>query len=648
MSTTSKYLLQVLLILSLPNILLSQNKPDIGIIQEIAGNERLAYQKLLKGHRTYIGNNYDLKYHRFEWEIDPAVNYIKGSVTSYFIVTVPLTESIEFELVSELTVDSVLYHGQRTDFVSGENDILNISFDIPLFEGILDSLTIYYQGVPLMGNETDSFVQEMHEEVPVIWTLSQPYGAKTWWPCKNDLSDKIDSVEAIITTPSQYTAVSNGLLLSENISGNNKVFHWKHRYPIAAYLVAIGITNYTSYSNWAHFGTDSLRILNFVYPEDLYFAQISTPKSILVLELFSELFVPYPFMEEHYGHAQFGRGGGMEHQTMTFLGNFHYELIAHEVAHSWYGNLLTLNTWHDIWLNEGFATYLTGLSYEYLFEGKWWPVWKDMNISYVTSEPGGSVYVVDTTDVDRVFSPRLSYSKGALLVHMIRWIIGDDDFYTAMNNYLSDPDLAYGYVSNDELIVHLEAVSGADLTEFFNDWYYGEGYPIYTIRCNHLEETALEIIIDQQQSHPSVNFFEMPVPIQFKGSDKDTILVFDHTYSGQKFITDPGFIIDSVFFDPEMWIISSENNVIFGEDEIDKPEIGIFPNPFDKIITIEAESHQVSAIKIFDLHGKAYWDERYSHSAQHIVLNLSDLPAGVYLMYITIDGVLFGEKILKM
>ena len=648
MNTNLKYSLLIFLILTLSNILLSQNKPDIGILKEIAKNESIAYQKLLKGNRTYIGNNYDLKYHRFDWEIDPAVNYIRGSVVSYFVITVPLTDSIEFELVSELTVDSVLYHKQNADFRSGENDVLTILFDEPLTEDILDSVTIYYQGIPVQGNETGSFVQELHEETPVIWTLSEPYGAKTWWPCKNDLSDKIDSTETIIITPAQYIAVSNGLLLSAMPSGNNTVFHWKHRYPIAAYLVAIGVTIYISYSDYAPFGNDSLEILNFVYPEDLAMAEISTPKSIPVLQLFSELFTPYPFMEEHYGHTQFGRGGGMEHQTMTFLGNYHYELIAHEIAHSWFGNMLTLNTWHDIWLNEGFATYLTALSYEHLFEGKWWPVWKEMNIDYVTSEPGGSVYVVDTTDVERVFSARLSYSKGALLVHMIRWIIGDENFYTAMNNYLIDPDLAYGYVSNDDLIEHLESVSGVDLTEFFNDWYYAEGYPMYTVTCNHLEGTGLEVIIDQQQSNPSVDFFEMPLPIQFKGFENDTILVFDHTHTGQRFTADPGFVTDSVFFDPEMWILSNQNSVIYGLDKFEKPSIKIFPNPFEETVTVDVSGYEIGGIRIYDLNGKLLLKENYDSPQNHCVLNLSDIPAGIYLIHSVIEGNDVSGKIIKL
>ena len=648
MSNINKYTLLFILILTQSNILLSQDKPDIGILNEIAKNESIAYQKLLKGNRTYIGNNYDLKYHRFEWEIDPAVNYIKGSVTSYFVITVSSTDSIDFELVSELTVDSVMFHKEKTDFLFSKNDVLSVFFNAPLNEGILDSVTVYYHGIPVQGNETGSFVQELHEDTPVIWTVSEPYGTKTWWPCKNDLSDKIDSIETIITTPAQYIAVSNGLLLSATPSGNNIVFHWKHRYPIAAYLVAIGVTNYISYSDYAPFGNDSLEILNFVFPEDLALAEINTPKSIPVLQLFSELFTPYPFMEEHYGHTQFGRGGGMEHQTMTFLGNYHYELIAHEIAHSWFGNMLTLNTWHDIWLNEGFATYLTALSYEHLFEGKWWPVWKEMNIDYVTSEPGGSVYVVDTTDVERVFSARLSYSKGALLVHMIRWIMGDENFYTAMNNYLMDPDLAYGYVGNDDLIEHLESVSGVDLTEFFNDWYYAEGYPMYTVMCNHLEGTELEVIIYQQQSNPSVSFFEMPVPIQFKGTENDTILVFDNTYTGQRFTADPGFDTDSVFFDPEMWILSDQNLVIYGLEEFEKPSIKIFPNPFEETVTVDVSGYQIGGIGIYDLNGKLLLKESYNPPQQHCVLNLTDIPAGIYLIHSVIEGKDVFGKIIKL
>jgi len=626
----------------------SQVEPNLNNLIELAGSESRNYNTQENERGEIIGANYDLKYHRLEWEINPEINYIRGSVTSYFIITSPETEQISFELVSEMDVDSVIFRNSAVDFNLSENDELKIMLNVSLPYGTSDSVTVFYQGVPVSGNETGSFVQSTHNDIPIIWTLSEPYGAKSWWPCKNDLSDKIDSIDIYLSTPAIYQAVSNGLLIKEFQSCPNIVYHWKHGYPIAAYLIGVAVTNYVKYSDWAPIGNDTLEILNYVFPEDLDHAQSITPESITILQLFSELFTPYPFLDEHYGHTQWGKGGGMEHQTMTFLGTFQHEIIAHEIAHSWFGNDLTLNSWHDIWLNEGFATYFAGLTYEHMFDGKFWPIWKNLNIGHVTSEPGGSVYVEDTTSRERIFSARLSYSKGALLAHMIRWIIGDENFYSAMRNYLQDPDLVYNYVGNDDLIEHLETVSGVDLTEFFEDWYYGEGYPIYNIKCNSLEGTELEVFIYQEQSHPSVEFFEMPVPILFKSSDQDTTFIFNNTYSGQRFTADPGFITDSVFFDPEQWLISDHNSVIFGYDELDKNIIQIFPNPFKNAVTLHAESYQIDRIEVFNLNGKLVFDEEFEtyHTTYYIMLD--KLTKGVYLVNSTIGDRSISHKIIKL
>ena len=328
-----KIKLLILLALGLSFRSFSQINSKIDNTDEISSIEKKGVILNSKSLRSLVTNNYDLKYNRCEWQIDPAINYIKGAVTFFFEPLVNNFNQIQFDLSDSLTVDSVKYHSTSLTFAHLTGDLLQITLNTTIPINTLDSLTIYYQGVPA-GSGFGSFVHSTHSGTPIIWTLSEPFGAKDWWPCKNDLIDKSDSIDVIVTVPQGNRVASNGVLISETPSGSNVIFHWKTRYAIASYLVAIGVTNYVQYSNYVPLPAgDSLLVLNYVYPEDLVPAQSQTPDIINVIKLYDSLTIQYPFAKEKYGHCEFGWGGGMEHQTMSFVVNFGHSLIAHECAH---------------------------------------------------------------------------------------------------------------------------------------------------------------------------------------------------------------------------------------------------------------------------------------------------------------------------
>ncbi|MBL0103769.1 MAG: hypothetical protein IPP51_08435 [Bacteroidetes bacterium] len=239
-------------------------------------------------------------------------------------------------------------------------------------------------------------------------------------------------------------------------NGSTNTYQWKHRYPIAAYLVCLAVTDYAEYSHWVPYGSDLLEVQNYVYPEDSAFAVTQTNQIVPIMQLYDTLFGIYPFQNEKYGHAQFNWGGGMEHQTITFVSGFDFELIAHELAHHWFGDKVTCASWHDIWLNEGFATYLALLCYEHM-DPNYWLMSKQYYISSVTSSPDGSVYCPDTLDPNRIFDGRLSYFKGAMILNQLRWVIGDSAFFAGCNNYLTDVACAYGFATTDQFRQHMEA-----------------------------------------------------------------------------------------------------------------------------------------------------------------------------------------------
>jgi aminopeptidase N len=613
-----------------------------GLQQVIKGEKRAAvYHAYTPVTRAL--NTYDLKYHKLEWTVDPLVKHISGKVTSHFVPSASLS-SIQFDLSDSLNADSVLYHALPITF-SHSTNILTVNFPAALPGAVLDSVSVYYHGIPTSGG-LGAFAQGSNGADSIVWTLSEPYGAYEWWPCKQDLLDKIDSIDVFITNPAQYDAASNGILVSTSIVGPNKISHWKHRYPIATYLICMAVTDYAIYSNFVPYGASNVEVLNYVYPADSALAASATPNIIPQMQLYDTLFGLYPFANEKYGHAQFGWGGGMEHQTFTFIGGFSYDLLAHELAHHWFGDKVTCGTWEDIWLNEGWATYLSGLCYEHYSPNLYWPIFKTNVITEICSQPDGSVFCPDTTNISRIFDSRLTYYKGAYILHTLRWVMGDANFYTAVNNYLHDPGIMYNFARTAQFKAHMEAVHGSDLTWYFNDWFTGEGFPTYNITWGSVGGNNINISIGQTQSHPSVSFYELPVPVQFKNATQDTILVFNHTFPGQFFSATLSFAPDTAIFDPEQWIISANNTMVSVGELSLAQQLNVYPTITNNSVNVFLDGQETNfSLNIYDANGKCI-------SAQKLVstkteISLKDLDAGMYYFVAGNGKALKRQKVVK-
>ncbi len=592
-----------------------------------------------------LTQDYDVVYHRLSLEVDPFVSYIKGQVTTWFKPQTPGLDVLHFDMYDGLMIDSIQWHNSYCTYTKA-NNTLAIQLPEALLAGELDSVRIWYQGKPSTSG-FGSFNQSTHNNTPILWTLSEPYGARDWWPCKQDLTDKADSIDVIITTPGMYRAASNGLLVEEYSFGDQKVYHWQHRYPIAAYLVAFAVTDYAVYSDFVPTSTKPIEVLNYVYPENLAASQSATQAIVPIMQLYNDLFGLYPFAEEKYGHAQFGWGGGMEHQTMSFMVGFSHILMAHELAHQWFGDKVTCASWEDIWLNEGFATYLEGLNYEHGIGPTDWMSWKKGKIDHVTSSPDGSVWVNDTTSVGRIFSSRLSYSKGAMVLHMLRWELGDDAFFQGVRNYLNDPKNAYAYGHTTELIDHLEATSGQDLTTFFQNWFYGEGYPTYSINWS-VNGNQVVLQVDQSTSHPSVAFFPMTLPIQIKGlAGQDTIIRLPHTYSGESFLINLPWQAIDLQFDPDLWIVKGQTQITVGlEDPTWSIGFSCFPNPVgSNPLTILSPDNPIQRLTFIDQLGHSTF-QTCTQGQTRIDIPANQVPDGLsYLLITTRKGTLIRKNI---
>ncbi len=627
-------------LLFIPLILLSFviNAQDyLKDFSKIVENETKAAEKKFNGTKNLNNGNYDLKYHRLDLLVNPNAAFIEGDVTSYFEAKENLNE-ITFELSDNMIVSEIIQRGSSLSFTQNSDDEVVITLPVTQNIGVLDSLTISYSGNPISSG-FGSFEQSTHNGDPIVWTLSEPYGALGWWPCKQDLNDKIDVIDVYITTPQfnpsneEYFAAANGLEQSQVVNGNNKTTHFKHQYAIPAYLVAIAVTNYEIYSHVVDNDGNPFDIVNYVYPEDLSNAQSSTPVTVDIMNLFTDLFEEYPYSDEKYGHAQFGWGGGMEHTTVSFMGGFSRGLIAHELAHQWFGDKITCGSWQDIWLNEGFATYLSGLTIKNLDGEANFKSWRTDKINSATSYTSGSVYVPaqDTTDVGRVFSGRLSYNKPSMVLHMLNRELGEATFYQGVQEYLSDPNFAYGYAKTPDFQAKMEAISGEDLTEFFNDWIYGEGYPTYTIVWSRINASQISIVINQAQSHNSVDFFEAPVPLKIFGNGGEEVdIILDNTTNGQEFIEDIAFDIGLIAFDVDHHLISKNNTVILGINENSiANNIVVYPNPsVNKIYIDRPVSVDIERIKIYSVLGQLLRVQSFSE-----IIDISELSSGLYYIY---------------
>lgn len=564
-------------------------------------------------------------------EVDPEVNYISGSNTIYFTSKDSSLQSIIIDLSQQLQIDSIRSQNTRLNYVRLDSNQIEINLKDSLMISQLDSVQLFYQGSPQSGG-LGTFVQTSYNgQDSILWTLSQPYGASEWWPCVNNLEDKTDSIDLNITVPLGNQAASVGLLKSIDTTANKATYHWKSRYPIATYLVALAVTNYEIHEEKRAVGSDSLLFQHFLYPGDSLSLSQSIKVTPVFLNFFDSLFGEYPFIQEKYGHASFTFGGGMEHQTMSFMGSYGGELIAHELAHQWFGNKVTCASWQDLWLNEAFATYANMLTYEFgiLHDPIYLPLALQgfRNISFLY--PHASVFRSDTSEADSIFT-RVPYYKGASLLHMLRFKMGDAAFFQALRNYLKNPALEYGFATTDDLKRELELSSGENLDEFFKDWYYGKGYPSYTAIWSQ-DSSSFKIQIMQSQSDPSVYFFNMPIPYQLKGPNLDSMVILDPRFSGDLFTLNINKQVDSVIFDPEIWI-GAKSEVINSVPELnsEKYALQLYPNPAKNSLFIEIDpTFKASTVEIWNFQAQLIRREKFKGN-----INLENLPTGTYILQI--------------
>ncbi len=614
-----------------------------GVLQK----EQQAYYKMAAGNINPNTLNYDLRYQRMDLELNPAQSMVSGSVTSHFIPNQSMN-AIYFDLSHAVPVSQVLYHGVSIPFQQLPTKELRIDFVAARPANVLDSLTIHYAGAPDLTY--NALKTSMQNGVPIMASLNEPYGAQDWFPTKQSLNDKIEKFDFKITTPDTFSVAANGLLMSETALPNNrKLTFWRTNYPMTAYLAAVSITNFTKLNDVI--GNPPIPFVNYVYPttaaDPAKMANIEWTKQAMIT--FENYFGAYPFRNEKYGHMEFDYGGTcMEHQTMSSMSSWGRGVIAHELAHQWFGDKVTCKTWNDIWINEGFAVFGEHVAYEkILLSPSAFLQYLQGQKDYITSVDNGSTYVPDASlmNVGRIFHGRLTYAKGGYLLRMIKWMVSDPVFYNALQQYHVRPNLAYNYASVDDFKASFLQSTGRDLTEFFNDWYYNQGHPTYNITWNQLPNQSIAFRVNQTQSHASVSYFDMQLPIRVNGTHGEVAYFApNNTVNNEYFVFPLNFTVASVDFNYEFQILEKNSTVTrdltMNVAETGLQEFVIYPVPAGDELNIKGIDRTVP-YKIFSADGRLVKNGKYNPET---AINVSELVKGAYIINIDGRSVKFTKK----
>ncbi|PWB72806.1 hypothetical protein C3F09_06040 [candidate division GN15 bacterium] len=471
--------------------------------------------------------NYDVKFYDIHLRVNDTTSILYGAVKMVAEATEPGVSQVQVDLFDNMVIDSIVSPAGALTYTRASN-MVTVTLDKAYNPGGRFSVTIGYHGHPTEGGfQAFSFGSRLGKKV--ISSLSEPYYSRTWWPCKDRNDDKADSFKICIEVDTSFYVGSNGSLDSiRTASANSKRFYYAVHYPMVNYLFSVAISPYTIWKQyyWYNAGKDSMVITHAVYSDRYDYSLPRWGITPVAIAMLSQSYGQYPFITEKYGHSNFEWGGGMEHQTMTSMTGadfgFQEDVVVHELSHQWVGDMITCKSWHDIWLNEGWASYSEAIFY--LNRDGWqgyrnWMTTMDWNHN-------GSVYVTDTTSVASIFS-RTVYDKGAWVLHMLRGVIGETKFSQLLNTYFNS-QYRHSSLTSAEFQALVESVYGQDLSWFFQEWLYGTKRPAYNWAYYTEPATGggydTYIWVSQvQTTNPLV--FQMPIEFAFdySGYPTDTI-----------------------------------------------------------------------------------------------------------------------------
>ena len=521
-------------------------------------------------HPNLLLEKYDVKFYGLDLNINDTTDDLSGNVEILLQVTAPFLDTLLVEFHSKLIADSLFINDIEVSF-SATSYTLYTALSSPAMQDSLLNFKLYYHTSD--NYQSNAFASTRHpdfDNYPVTQTLSEPYFQYEWMPCKQVLTDKADSVHVFITVDTNLKVAGPGLLNIVPLGDGKQRYEWRTHHKVAYYLIFFAVSDYIEevrYAKPSGLGGDSILILNyrFDHPYNEAAIQNAYNYSKTFLEYFSEHYGMYPFADEKYGHYSWKppQFSAMEHITMTGMRHYSLGLTSHELGHSWFGNNVTCATWQDIWVNEGFATFSTAFVYGYVFSpSAYMGKMKAYMNSALKNAKCGSVFVPanEINNYGRIFNGPLSYHKGAALVHMLRYMTGNDSlFFLAFRNYQTQ--FKDSVATGEDFKNVLESTANINLFDFFDQWYYGEGYPIYKLLWEQRQDSLI-LEVSQTTSCPTSSLFTIPVEYRIRGEGIDTIVKLQQTCNDTSYLLNFSQSVTNVEIDPNNWILNEVDTVL--------------------------------------------------------------------------------------
>ncbi|MCK4339757.1 MAG: T9SS type A sorting domain-containing protein [Candidatus Cloacimonetes bacterium] len=512
-----------------------------------------AWQELLK-EDTKAMENYDVKYYLIDINVDFENEFIIANNIVRFEVIDDSVSNILLHFTNNLIIDGI-YRNSLNLAYTHEDNIIDIDLNGLFNSGDIVELNIQYHGYPETRLE-DGLKFETHNGVPIAFTMVSPKGARKWWPCKDTPADKPDSIDIWITFPSEYVCASNGLLQEVIDNGDNTITNkWHESYPVATYLTSFAVTNYEIFSFEYEYNSQTMMVDNYIYPEQYSISVDLFSLTSEMLDFFSSIYGTYPFLSEKYGHAVCTNLGAlaMEHQTCTSFQSSYItdpgaeSTVAHELAHQWAGDCLTIGSWAHVWLKEGFARYSEALWAEHLYGSQ--GLHDFMNNLDNGSQLDPCLYRDPEGTASHIFNIVI-YSKGGWTLHMLRGVLGEDDFSQTIYEFMQEPNFMYGNILTEDLENCAESVSGMELDWFFDQWFYNEGRPRYKYTTYTSDEyDSLRITLFSEGSHGDP--FAMYIPYMLNNQEGRVWADSGFNYCNVSLVGN----LDSLIWDPDNWVL---------------------------------------------------------------------------------------------